>query len=124
MSDAVEERPFGWVRVAALAMLIVAGPVWLLCTAIVIQLSPELNGTSMVVVDGIPVVEPIRLGAWWVAGKLVAGWMAFALPFVLAAITVGRFGWEALRLRSDAERARYDAMVVDDAVIDDPAWRE
>lgn len=120
----VSERPLGWIRTTLAAVAVIAGPVWVLCTTIVIQLSPELNGTAMVVEDGVPIVEPIRLSAWFFAGRVVAFWMLFALPFVLAAITLGRFAWEALRLRSEAERARYDAMVADDAVIDDPAWRD
>lgn len=126
MSDEVEvvERPLGWLRVAAVAIVSAAGPVWMLCTAIVIQLSPELNGTQVVMEEGVPVVEPVRLSAWFFAGRVVAAWMVFALPFVLAAITLGRFAWEAARLRNEAERARYDALVADDAVIDDPDWNQ
>ena len=120
----VGERAWGWIRVGVLATAIVAGPVWMLCTTIVIQLSPALNGTQGITDGGVPEVQAVTLGAWIQAVTMVATYMLFALPFVLAAITLGRFAWEAMRLRSEAERARYDAMVRGDAVIDDPAWRE
>ena len=120
--EPIQERAGGWLRVMALATFTVAGPVWVLVTAIVIQLSPELNGTVTPEINGWP--TGLHPSTWFFAGRIVAGWLCLALPFILAALTLGRFAWEALRLKGEADRARYDAMVADDAVIDDPSWRE
>lgn len=119
--EPIEERFGGWLRVAALSVLTVGGPVWVLGTAIVIQLSPALNGTVEPQIDGWPTA--MHPSTWFYAGRMVGAWLCFAMPFLLAAIMLGRFAWEAARLKSQSERARYDAMVANEAVIDDPSWR-
>jgi len=53
---------------------------------------------------------------------MVALYMLLALPFLAAAITIGRMVTEAHRVRSDAQRAALDAALRDDAVIEDPTW--
>ena len=121
--DSVRERPLGWARVGCASLFAVAIPCWLLLTAVAIQLSPKLNGTT-VLAD-----ETAGLGAatWfeWITAAFDVGlWMLPAIPTIMVAMIVGRAFQEAGRLKNQADHQRYAELISGQAVIDDPAWQE
>ena len=110
----------GWARVGCLVFLQAVVPIWFLLTATVVQLS-DIEVLSLE-----PGAEGARhsLAHWVQMGGMVALYMVLALPFVAAAITIGRMLAETQRVRSEAQRAALDEALRADAVIEDPAWAE
>jgi hypothetical protein len=104
-------------------MVMVAVPVWLLLTAVAIQLSPDLNGgTGLTGTDETLVVA--SWGAWFAASFNVGIWMLPSIPAMMLALMLGRAVLETAKLRAQAEHDRYADKIIGEAVIEDPAWRE
>lgn len=68
-----QEDTAGLIRMGCSSLLVLALPFWLMLTATVIQLTPELHETTLVIEDDLLVItEPTLLG-WIVQGGGVAG---------------------------------------------------
>jgi hypothetical protein len=115
------ERPLGWMLLTLAAGLALLLPIWLFVTALIIQLSPDLGGFGLLVEGDHGVVEGDSL-RWFVGAARAAFVLALAMPFVGALLAVFAGTSWVQRLRSSSTRARYDAMVADDAVLDAGAW--
>ncbi len=114
------EDPMGLLWVTLGWVISVLLPLWLLITAVIIQLSPDLTALERISdVSGIE--REVRSVSWgsWLAGAWEAGRL-----LVLAAPLVGVFsgtGWllsVAGRRRRSQEREGLDAAVASDVVID------
>lgn len=121
--DSPRERLPGWLVLGCGAVLTLGLPVWLLFTAVIIQLSPELSGFD-VVFEGIgnEAREVPVVWVWLIGGLRALFVMLLATPGVLLVLFTAWTVGSGLRRRSRADRDRYDKMVDGAAVLRDTGW--
>lgn len=107
-----------WVTLGGLASVLI--PLWLMITAVIIQLSPELGGLERISDAGGlgEEVRSVSLSTWLVGAREAGRLLALALPLVGV---FGGGGWlvaVANRRRGLVQRVDLDAEVADDVVMD------
>lgn len=111
-----------WLGCAAPVLLIL--PVWMLLAAFFIQLDPALRGLEPVLVGGelVIVQAPSSLWAWGIGGARAAAALVAGLPVLMGLWLLTKAVGRALARRARQDRARYEALVGDGAVLEGVDW--
>ncbi|HHO53328.1 MAG TPA: RDD family protein [Deltaproteobacteria bacterium] len=106
-----------WVTLGGLASVLI--PMWLMITAVIIQLSPDLGGIERISDGGLDQeVRTISLSVWLVGAREAGRLLALALPLVGLFAGGGWLASLAGHRHRLQQRAGLDAAVADDVVLD------